>query len=351
MYPALAVLEHLAAEHPVDALWVGSEGGMEADLVQRAGVAFTTIPAAGVHGVGWKAIPGNLAQLARGYAAAREVLGKFRPDALFFTGGYVAAPVALAGRRIPTAVFVPDIEPGLALKFLARFADRIAVPAEASRRYFPHPERVVTTGYPLRADLDRWSPAEAYRFFGFSDDLPVLLVTGGSLGALSLNRALTAALPDLLPEMQIIHLVGARTWKQFEHAGDDLPPALAARYRAFPYLHEMGAALRIADLIVSRAGASSLGEYPHFGVPAILVPYPHAWRYQKVNADYLEAQGAALTLADELLPQKLSPLVLDLMRDRSRLAKMRQAMQALDRPDAAGQIAAQIIALASSGRK
>jgi UDP-N-acetylglucosamine--N-acetylmuramyl-(pentapeptide) pyrophosphoryl-undecaprenol N-acetylglucosamine transferase len=210
---------------------------------------------------------------------------------------------------------------------------------------------VVVTGYPVLSDLSNWEPADAYRFFGFSADLPVLLVTGGSLGSLSINRVLTAALRDLLPEMQIIHLVGAHTWEQFKTAGDDLPPELAARYRAFPYLHEMGAALRIADLIVSRAGASSLGEYPHFGIPAILVPYPHAWRYQKVNADYLESQGAATTLADEHLPGQLASLVLDLMRDRPRLEAMRQAMRTLARPDAATQIADQIATLASSGRK
>ncbi len=322
---------------------------MEADLVQRAGITFATIPAAGVHGVGWRALPGNLAQLGRGYAAARGILRDFRPDALFFTGGYVAGPVALAGRRIPTAIFVPDIEPGMAIKFLARFADRITVPAEASRAYFPHQERVMVTGYPVRSDLSNWEPADAYRFFGFSADLPVLLVTGGSLGSLSINRALTAALRDLLPEMQIIHLTGARTWEQFKTAGDDLPPELAARYRAFPYLHEMGAALRIADLIVSRAGASTLGEYPHFGIPAILVPYPHAWRYQKVNADYLESQGAAITLADEKMPEGLTPLILDLIRNETRRKKMRQAMLDLAHPKAAAQIAAQILALANAG--
>lgn len=351
VYPALAVLDHLAAEYPMDVLWVGSSGGMEAALVKRAGIAFTDIPAAGVHGVGWRALPGNLRQLASGYRAAGKVLAKFRPDVLFFTGGYVAPPVALAGRRIPTVIFVPDIEPGMALKFLARFADRITVPAQASEAYFPRTKRVTVTGYPVRSDLDRWSAAEAYRFFDFSDKLPVLLVTGGSLGALSINRAVTAALPELLSEMQIIHLTGTRTWEQFKDAGAALSDELAARYRVFPYLHEMGAAFRIADLITSRAGASSLGEYPHFGIPAILVPYPHAWRYQKINADYLVSQGAAVLLPDDAMPEKLASLILNLMRDHTRRAEMRQAMQSLARPDAAAQIAGQIATLASASGK
>ena len=189
---------------------------MEADLVMRTGINFTTIPAAGVHGVGLKTLPGNIARLMRGYAAARKILRAFKPDVMFFTGGYVAGPVALAGTKIPTAIYVPDIEPGLALKLLSRFADRIAVTAEDSRKYFSKKDRVVVTGYPVRSDLSKWEKAEAYQAFGFSADLPTLLVTGGSLGALSINEALTTSLPVLLQEMQIIHLTGARTWDQFK---------------------------------------------------------------------------------------------------------------------------------------
>ncbi len=321
---------------------------MEADLVTRAGINYTTIPAAGVHGVGLKALPGNLARLVRGFGAARKVLNKFKPDVMFFTGGYVAGPVALAGRKIPTAIFVPDIEPGLALKLLAWFADRIAVTTEGSRAYFSQKERVVVTGYPIRRSLTKWDKADAYQVFGFSPDLPTLLVTGGSLGALSINRALTAALPKLLPEMQIVHLTGAYTWEQFENTAESLPHELQPRYKAYPYLHEeMGAAFTITDLVVSRAGASSIGEYPRFGIPAILVPYPHAWRYQKVNADYLENQGAAITIEDEVLPEKLSLLVLEIIRDHEQRAQMRQMMRSLANDGAASDIAALLTSLAS----
>jgi undecaprenyldiphospho-muramoylpentapeptide beta-N-acetylglucosaminyltransferase len=349
VYPALAVLDRLVADYPAEVLWVGSEGGMETDLVTRAGYNFTTIPAAGVHGVGLKALPRNLAQLGRGYGAARALLRQFQPDVLFFTGGYVAGPVALAGRKIPTAIFVPDIEPGLALKLLARLSDRITVTAEDSRAYFSDPERVVVTGYPVRENLSKWDRSKAYNFFGFSAEWPTLLVTGGSLGARSINATLTDALTNLLEEMQIVHLTGSRTWEQFKDARASLSPELAARYRAYPYLHaEMGAAFSIADLVVSRAGASSLGEYPHFGIPAILVPYPHAWRYQKVNADYLSRQGAAITLADELLPSQLAPLILDLIRDPERRTTMRRAMHSLARKEAAVQIVAQLAQLAGA---
>jgi UDP-N-acetylglucosamine:LPS N-acetylglucosamine transferase len=206
----------------------------------------------------------------------------------------------------------------------------------------------VVTGYPIRTALTKWDKANAYQVFDFSPDLPILLVTGGSLGALSINRALTTALPELLPEMQIVHLTGAHTWDQFEDVPGSLPLELQPRYKSFPYLHEeMGAAFTIADLVVSRAGASSIGEYPHFGIPAILVPYPHAWRYQKVNADYLANQGAAITIEDEVLPEKLSLLVLEIIRDSERRTQMRRKMLSRANEGAAADIAALLTSLAS----
>jgi undecaprenyldiphospho-muramoylpentapeptide beta-N-acetylglucosaminyltransferase len=350
VYPALAVLDRLRARlREGDLLWVGGEGGMEAELVKKAGVSFTAIPAAGFHGVGLRALPGNLVQVARGVSASRKVLREFRPDVMFFTGGYVAVPMALAGWRVPTLLYVPDIEPGMALRFLTHFADRIAVTAEDSRTFFSAKHKLVVSGYPTRTQFGTWERAHAYAAFGLSPDLPTLLVTGGSLGSLSINNALVAVLPQLLPEMQIIHLTGQKTWPQFEKVKAQLSRDMAPRYQGYPYLHErMGAALTIADLVLARAGASSLGEYPLFGLPAILVPYPYAWRYQKVNADYLVRHGAAIRVDDADLPATIAPLLLDLMRDGQRRARMKDAIKSLARPDAAETIAGALQDLAAS---
>jgi UDP-N-acetylglucosamine--N-acetylmuramyl-(pentapeptide) pyrophosphoryl-undecaprenol N-acetylglucosamine transferase len=134
-------------------------------------------------------------------------------------------------------------------------------------------------------------------------------------------------------------------------AREALPEPAGSRYHAFAYLHgEMALALAAADLAVARAGASALGELPLFGLPAILVPYPHAWRYQRVNADYLAARGAALRLNDEDLAARLAPAVHELLDDRPRLAAMSAAMQALARPGAAGAIATELKTLANSRR-
>ena len=137
MYPALAVHSALAAKKPsLDTLWVGGERGMEESLVKRQGIQYQSIPAAGVHGVGLATLPRNLVTIARGVFASRSILNDFRPDVMFFTGGYVAVPMALAGRSLPSLLYVPDIEPGMALKSLAGFADVIAVTTSDSQQFF-----------------------------------------------------------------------------------------------------------------------------------------------------------------------------------------------------------------------
>jgi UDP-N-acetylglucosamine--N-acetylmuramyl-(pentapeptide) pyrophosphoryl-undecaprenol N-acetylglucosamine transferase len=147
-------------------------------------------------------------------------------------------------------------------------------------------------------------------------------------------------LPQLLTRIQVIHISGTLTWPQVEANAAGLDEALRRYYRPFPYLHEeMGAAFRAADLVVARAGASMMGEAPAFGLPSIMVPLTFAWRYQKVNADYLTERGAAWQLTDEQLPQELLPTVMDLLNDKARLAAMGRAAAALDRPDATQRIA------------
>jgi undecaprenyldiphospho-muramoylpentapeptide beta-N-acetylglucosaminyltransferase len=352
VYPALAVLEALKRLQPagLEILWVGGEGGMEEELVKREGIPYRSIPAAGVHGVGLRALPGNLAKLARGLVEARRILRGFDPQVLFFTGGYVAAPLAMAGYQIPTALFVPDIEPGLALKFLARFADAITVTAPDSRKYFPHPEKLVLSGYPLRADLSAWSREKGIRYFGLDSAKPILLVTGGSKGARSINKAVLKHLNELLEIAQVIHISGKMDWDEVETNKQRLSAKLMPNYRAMPYLHEMGAALAAADLALSRAGASSLGEYPFFGLPAVLVPYPYAWQYQKVNADYLAERNAAVILQDDLLEAELPFVIKDILMNRGKLESMRAAMRELSQPRAADMIASQLVELAGEKR-
>ncbi len=340
MYPALAVLQELDDES-LELLWVGGEGGMEEALVTRAGFHLTTLPAAGLHAVGLRSLPGNLWQLFRGYLAARKLIRKWQPDVLFFTGGFVAAPVALAGLRVPTAAFVPDMKPGRALRLVSLFADRIAVVSEELARFFRHPERLVVTGYPLRKEFTGWTREQGRAEFGLAAKKKTLLVFGGSKGAQSINRALLAILPDLLDHMQIIHVTGEANWPEVEAAREELTGEQRKNYFPHPYLHEtMGAAFAAADLALARAGASTLGELPAFGLPAILVPLPHETNMvQHHNAAQLRASGGAIVMDDADMLTHLQDAVIDLMTNDVRRAEMATAMRAQALPNASQRIA------------
>lgn len=319
---------------------------MEKELVERAGLPFQAIPAAGVHGVSLKKLPGNLCQLWNGYHRSKQILKEFDPDVLLFTGGYVAIPMALASKKRQSLLYVPDIEPGLALRVLARYSDRIAITSEESRKFFKHQEKLIVSGYPIREELKKWNKADGLAYFKFDPNLKTVLFMGGSSGARSINNAVVKIAGKLIERYQVIHLTGHLDWDLLHHQTDGLGP----RYQAFPYLHEMGAALAAADLVVSRSGASVLGEYAHFGLPAILVPYPYAWQYQKVNADYLVERGAAVLLEDEKLEKELYSTVITLLEDPMRLAQMSQAMAALAQPAAAEKIAELLLEMASNER-
>ena len=346
-YPALAVVEALAAD---SIRWVGSEGGVEQDLVKRAGVPLETIPAGGLHGMSPLTVARNLVRLARGLARSYRIVADWKPEVLFVTGGFVTAPVALASwlRRVPILVYLPDIEPGWAVKFLSFLATRIAVTAEASRRFLPA-HKVVVTGYPVRQELVRARAhrSEAQTHFGLDPAAKTILVLGGSKGAQTLNRVLSKLLEPVLARWQVIHISGVQAAEEMQARREQLSDEHRARYKLFAYLHseEIGLALAAADVVVSRAGASTLGEYPLMGLPAILIPYQFAWRYQKVNADYLVEQGAAVRLEAQDLEQTLWPTLESLLNDVARLTAMQNSARRLAKPEAAAGLALQLQAL------
>jgi UDP-N-acetylglucosamine--N-acetylmuramyl-(pentapeptide) pyrophosphoryl-undecaprenol N-acetylglucosamine transferase len=334
--------------HSATVLWIGGEGGVEQTLVDRAGIPFAAIPAGGLHGVGlWRSIR-NATKLIAGTWHAWRLAGKDRPAAMLTTGGFVSGPVAVACwlRRVPILLYLPDIEPGLAVKFVARFARTIGVTTEDSTQYFPA-RKVIVTGYPTRSDLAQTDRAAAIHKFDLVEERQTLLVFGGSKGARSINRAIGEVLESLLAKYQVIHISGAADAAEVQTKHDALPDELKRHYHVFEYVHEMGFALAAVDLVVSRAGASILGEYPLFGLPSILVPYPYAWRYQKVNADYLAARGAAIRLDDETVSETLGPTIERVLSDAAQLQSMSRAARSLARPDPAVKLAQMLQELAA----
>jgi len=357
VYPALAVLEVFLRAKPADSplptlrradlLWVGSQGGMEEELVTRVGLDFVGLAAGGLRGVAPTTAARHAAQIARGVGRARGILSRFQPSAVLVTGGYASVSVALAARSrgIPVLIYLPDIVPGQAIRFLGRFAARIAVTSEESYRFFPR-HKAVVTGYPVRPEIFTLTEEQARQALGLDADASTLLVFGGSRGARSINKALVAGLRDLLPVCQVLHVSGRLDADWVAGVAKSLPQELRARYHHYAYLDDMPSALVAADLAVARAGAATLGEFPAAQLPAIMVPYPYSGQHQEPNANYMATHGAAVVLPDAALQQELVSTVLDLLTDEETLAAMRESSRALARPDAAEAIARQLWALA-----
>jgi UDP-N-acetylglucosamine--N-acetylmuramyl-(pentapeptide) pyrophosphoryl-undecaprenol N-acetylglucosamine transferase len=353
IYPALAAVSELCSQgmRREQVLWVGTHGEMEEELVPAAGLRLEQIYGGPIVGVPLRQALPNAAQLTWSVGTALRLIHQFQPDVMFMTGGYMAPPVALAARmsNVPIGIYLPDVEPGASIKSVLPLARQIACTTDGSVAFVPA-SKMVITGYPVRPELRtavRLSKAEALAVFDLPPGRKTLFVFGGSRGAQAINRALMSALPSLLQDFQVIHISGTLTWPEVEQFTQALNPALRQWYRPFPYLHdEMGAAFRAADLVVARAGASMLGEGPAFGLPAVLVPLTFAWRYQKVNADYLVERGAAVQLTDETLAAELAPTVTALLSDPDRLSAMSAAAKALDIPGATARLAGFITNLA-----
>ena len=316
---------------------------MEAGLARDSGINFRAIHAlhAGpLHGVALPRMLLSGMKLAYGTLQAIGVLRAHQPQALLLTGGYSNLPLALSAKLfgIPSVIYLPDIEPGLTIRVLRRFAWRIAITVDESSRYFA-PGKTIVTGYPLQQSRLDATREAALRHFGLDERRKTLLVFGGSQGARSINMAFGDIVGQLLDDgWQTLHVTGQLDWERSQRQIGDL--TRRPDYHGYAYLRDdMGLALAAADLALCRAGASVLGELPLFGTPAILVPYPHAWRYQKVNADYLSGRGAALRLDDERMKERLYPTIKALLDDEARLSQMREKSKALARTDGAQRLA------------
>ncbi len=351
MYPALAVAEALPQLVNNIALeFVGTQGGFERPLVERSGLTFNAyheIMGGPIAGVNPLRAALSTAKLSFGVLQSLTLLLRRRPAAVLMTGGWANLPLAVATWlvRVPAVVYLPDIEPGMTIRFLARFVPRVAITMPESAAYFREGQTVVT-GYPLRQDRLNATREEAIKHFQLDPQRLTLLVTGGSRGARSINIAVINIARHLLDEdVQILHISGTLDYQRCQQQAGDL--LQHPHYHLYPYLYDdMGLAYAAADVVVARAGASVLGEIPHFAVPSILIPYPYAWRYQKVNADYLEKRGAAIHLADEEMAEGLLPLLQDLFRNPQRRQQIIESARAVAQPNGAARIAQLLIDVA-----
>ena len=356
--PAIALAGELQRrDSAAEILFVGAKRGLERDLVTKAGYAFRAVEISSFHrSMRPKELKHNLISVKNfifSPGEAKAIVREFRPDLVVGTGGYASYPVIRSAHRlgIPTAVHESNAQPGLATRLLEPHSDLIMVGFEACRAFYRDQKKVAVTGTPVRGDFFALSKEEARRALGFADDRPLVVSFWGSLGAGAMNRQMAEYfyLEAEKEPFHHIHSVGSLGWQQMQEwvgaYGVDLKdhPSIDVR----EYIYNMATVMRAADLVISRAGASTLSELTALGIPAILVPSPNVTNHhQEKNAQVLADAGAALFLPEEKSSGKeLFHLTAALLKDQKRLQNMSDAMRALGTPNATEKICDTILAL------
>ena len=301
VYPALAVAQSLRERAPdTEFRWLGGHRGLESTICPPEGyeVELLTLRSLRTVDLSRHTVLDPL-RLVASYPQALAKLARRRPDAVFTTGGYLAIPVvaAAASLRIPSVMWEGNLVAGRSVRATARLANVLAVSfAETCAQL---PGRCFVTGTPIRSFAGR-DRASARAALGLDADTPVLLVFGGSQAVRRLNRAVAEALPRLVEKAYVVHLTGEPAYAEALKRRESLPAERRSRYRPYPFLRtEMADALLASDLLVGRAGSSTLAEASAVGLPMVVVPYPHASAHQIANARALAAAGAARIVPDE----------------------------------------------------
>lgn len=356
--PALAVAGAIKAAKPdSEFLFIGAEGRMETDLVPRAGYEIRTVRITNIHrGFSAEDIKHNLNTLKNVVTStgeAKKIIREFQPDAVVGTGGYVCYPVIKAAHAlgIPTAVHESNAVPGLTTKMLEGSVDAIMVGFEESRANYKHPERVVVTGTPVRGEFLNADKLAARRALGLPEDKPLVASVWGSLGAGHMNEIMTDFIVRACanPFFGLIHSTGKAWYKKMTETLEREKPGyekLGMDVRE--YIYDMPLVMAAADLVMCRAGASTLAELTAMGKPAVLIPSPNVTNnHQEKNARVLsEAGGAKLLLEPEFTADSLLGLVSELLHHPETLEDMSAKMRALGLPDATNRIAGIVLGLA-----
>jgi UDP-N-acetylglucosamine--N-acetylmuramyl-(pentapeptide) pyrophosphoryl-undecaprenol N-acetylglucosamine transferase len=349
--PLLAVAEALAGLTTVELRFIGGRRGLEGELARTAGIRFHATPLPSLRDPDSKValvLHALLLPIAT-LDALIQLIG-FRPKVALTSGSFSALPALFAARllRVPIYLWVGDAIPGRALRAVAGWASGIGLTFEPAMRTMPR-GRAAVTGNPVRGSLLKWTRAEGRRALGLAPDVPVVLVTGGSQGSERINGATLSGLSRLVRRAAVVHHTGPAYLPRAQAQRALLPEADRARYQPHGYLHdEMGAALAAADLVVGRAGSSSIAEPLAFGVPLVLVPFGAAMNaHQAANARAAAELGAAVILPEsDLDGDRLVSVVTGLLDDPSRLGRMAANAKSAGRPEAADTIARAVLALA-----
>ncbi|MBW2028460.1 MAG: undecaprenyldiphospho-muramoylpentapeptide beta-N-acetylglucosaminyltransferase [Deltaproteobacteria bacterium] len=332
LFPGIAVAEEVSRRfRDSEILFITGRRRMESRILSREGFRQSSIAIEGLKGRGWRGMLGTIMKLPKSFFQSVSIMKGFSPDVVLGVGGYSSGPVCLAARvmGIPSAIHEQNSFPGLTNRILCRIVDRVFISFEDSRRHFSG-GRIFLTGNPVREELVGERAIDGEDQKGFT-----VLVVGGSQGARAVNSAFLAALEVLRARgrvPRVIHQTGEADYERVLKGYLEL----GVQGDVTPFIMDMGSAYRRADLVVSRAGATTISELAALGKPSILVPYPHAAnRHQETNAQMLaRVGGARVILEDGLSGEKLADLLTEYMSNREDLAEMGRLAKGVGRPDA-----------------
>lgn len=332
IYPALALMNRIKEKYPdSEFLYVGTERGLESTIVPKAGVAFRSVK---IQGLRRSLSPENLKTvylMFKSISDSKKIIKAFKPDVVIGTGGYVCAPVLYAASKlgIPAIIHEQNSVAGVTNKFLSRFVDRICICFEDARADFAaYPEKIVFTGNPRAQEVASLKESADLKEYGLKEDLPTVLIFGGSRGAAKLNQSFVSAYPLFKNKpYQVLLATGEVHYEKVEQQISALPDRLD-NIRILPYVHDMPKLFKRTDLIVSRSGATTLTEVMALGLPSILIPSPYVTNnHQQKNAESLVKNRAAeMILEKDLHAQTLFEAIDNLMMHEA--ARKEMAFQA-----------------------
>ena len=344
--PAIAVASKMKKEDPeCEILFVGAQDRMEMNLVPKEGFEIKSVNITNLsREISVNGLIHNYHTLRNVFfstAQAKDIIRDFKPDVVIGTGGYVCYPVLTAANslRIPTIIHESNAQPGLTTKLLAKKADRILVGFEHCREAYKDTKKVIVTGTPVR---EAFSEKVTENNIEENNKEPLVLSFWGSLGAQRMNNIMLEMIPLLSKgQLRLVHVTGSMYYKSFmDRIMEICPDYSSLGVEIYEYLHDMPNYMKSADLVICRAGASTLSELTFIGKPSILVPSPNVTaNHQEKNARMLEKVGAArVLLEDELDAEKLLKHITAMIGDRESLKKMGKSAAALSQTDAAEKI-------------
>lgn len=347
IFPAIAIAEELKRlDGGAEILFVGAKGRIEEKIVPSNNFKLVTIEISGFDRSDYRKNIGLPIKFLRAMRRCRKIITDLKPDAVIGTGGFVCGPVVYVAARagIPTLIQEGNSYAGRTIKFLSKSADKVVINFDETKNYLKRKDNIIKISHPIRSSLKKSSREEALKFFGLPMGKKTIFIFGGSQGARGINNGIESILKELYKnDLNIIWQTGKNDFERIEHKFRDLKD----RVRILEFIDKIDLAYSASDLIICRAGITSIMEIAYLNMASILIPLPtSAENHQEMNARSLQKRNAAVMIRQSEMPEKLAETIIELISNVEKLNELRKNVNEFSDPWAAGKIAAEVIKLA-----